>query len=138
MRWTLDLLTPISAANLRTDQWVLPSFGCCCTFRYILACTAGVAVRGLLPLCCASKPAIPNSSNRCFHRAIVGAVVCRAFLIAAYVMPSASARINRARNTSPAGKLLDCAQRFSSSCCSEVIENNSRYRATYGRRYFLF
>jgi Transposase, Mutator family len=46
-----DVLTPISAACLRTDQWVLPSFGCCCPFRYILACTAGFAVRGLLPLC---------------------------------------------------------------------------------------
>src|SRR5436305_11482835 len=42
---------------------------CCCTFWYILACTAGFAIRGLLPLCCASKPATPNSSNRCFHRA---------------------------------------------------------------------
>lgn len=51
MRCTLDLLTPILAANLRTDQWVLRPFDFCCTFRHTLACTARVAVRARLPLC---------------------------------------------------------------------------------------
>ena len=131
MRCTLDLLTPISAANLGTDPCVLPSCGFCCTFRHTLACTAGVAVRGLLPLCCASSPSIPDSSNRCFHRAIVRAVVCRSRLIVLYVMPSASARIRRARNTAPAGKVRDCDRPATSSRRSAVSESNSRHRATY-------
>ena len=49
MRCTVDLLTPNSRANLRHDQCVLPSRGFCCTRRATRACTAGVAVRGLLP-----------------------------------------------------------------------------------------
>ena len=38
----------MSAASLRIDQWVLPSAGFCCTLRQTRACTAAVAVRGLL------------------------------------------------------------------------------------------
>src|SRR5690242_12459607 len=80
------------------------------------------------------SPSKPDSSKRRFQREIVGAVVCRICLIAAYVHPSARARISRARNTSPAGKLRDCPHRLSSSRCSVVIESNSRYRATRHRR----
>ena len=83
VRCTLDLLTPNSTANFRTDQCVLPSLGFCCTLRQTFACTTGVAVRGLLPLWRASKPSMPNSSNRCFQREIVGAVVCSVSLMAA-------------------------------------------------------
>ncbi len=50
MRCTVDLLTPNSPANFRQDQWVLPSFGFCCTRRTTRACTAAVAIRGRLPL----------------------------------------------------------------------------------------
>jgi hypothetical protein len=134
MRCTLDLLTPISAASLRTDQCVLPSCGFCCTFRHTLACTDGVANRGLLPLCFASSPSIPDSSNRCFQREIVRAVLCNSRCTASYVFPSASARIKRARNTSPAGNVRDCDHRINSSLCSAVRKNNSRYPATYYRR----
>ena len=41
------------------------------------------------------------------QREIVGAVVCRLPFMASYVMPSASAKISRARNTSPAAELRD-------------------------------
>src|SRR6478609_2403216 len=134
MRCTLDRLMPVSAASLRTDHCVLPSCGFCWTFRQILACTAGVAVRGLLPLCCGSNPSIPDSSKRCFQREIVGAVVCRLDLIASYVIPSPNARISRARKTSPAGKVRECAQPVNSFRCSSVSETNSRYPATADRR----
>ena len=72
IRCTVDLLNPSSAAILRQLQCVLPSAGRCVAFRTTRACTEGVAVRGALPLCLGSKPAIPCSSNRFFHRAIVG------------------------------------------------------------------
>lgn len=108
---TLDLLRPVAAANLRTDHCVLPSCGFSCTFRHTFACTFGVAVRGLLPLCLGSSTSIPDLSNRRFRREIVRAVVCNSRLIALYVMPSANARIKRTRNTSPAGKVRDCDRR---------------------------
>src|SRR3954451_1293287 len=135
MRCTLDRLMPVSAASLRTDHCVLPSCGFCWTFRQILACTAGVAVRGLLPLCCGSNPSIPDSSKRCFQREIVGAVVCKLDLIVSYVIPSANARIRRARKTSPAGNVRECGQPVNSFRCSSVSETNSRYPATGDGRF---
>jgi len=81
MLCTLDLLAPVSAASLRTDQCVLPSLGFCCILRQTLACTVGIAVRGLLPLSSGSSPSMPRCSKRCFQRQIVGAVVRSAFLI---------------------------------------------------------
>lgn len=86
------------------------------------ACTRGVAVRGLLPSCLASSPSIPDSLNCCFQRAIVRAVVSSSRLIALYVLPFASARIRRARNTSPAGSVRDCDHRVNFSRCSAVSE----------------
>jgi hypothetical protein len=71
MRCTLDRLMPLfggesTHTTLRTAvlRFLLD--------RQMLACTAGVAVRGLLPLCCGSNPSIPDSSKRCFQREIVG------------------------------------------------------------------
>src|SRR5438445_4249765 len=75
MRCTVDLLTPNSPANLRHDQCVLPSLGCCCTRRTTRACTAGVAVRGLLPRCRPSRPANRSRSKRLLQRAMVAALV---------------------------------------------------------------
>jgi hypothetical protein len=72
IRCTVDLLNPNAAAILGHDQCVLPSTGFCVVLRKTFACTASVTLRGLLPLCRPSRPAMPLFSNRAFHRAIVG------------------------------------------------------------------
>ena len=70
----MDLLTPNSSLSLRTDQCVEPSFGFCCALRITRLCTAGVALRGLLPLCCPCSPSMPNCLKRPFHFDTVGAL----------------------------------------------------------------
>jgi hypothetical protein len=76
---------PLSSEEARMlladSECVPPSCGLRCTMRQIFACTAGVAVRGLLPLCCGSSPSIPASSKHCFQREMVLAVVCKRCLM---------------------------------------------------------
>ncbi len=63
-----------------------------------------------------SSPPSPVARKRCFQRLMVGAVVLRRSLMELYETPSASIRINLARNTYPAGKDRDWEMRLSSKC----------------------
>ena len=107
IRCTVDLLNPSATAILRQLQCVLPSTGCCVVLRNTRACTEAVARRGSLPLCLGSRPARPSRSKRRFHRAIVGREVCNSISIWFQLLPSANAKIKRARKTSPAGRVRD-------------------------------
>ena len=124
----MDLLSPSTLASLGHDQCVEPSLGFCCVLRAILACTFASATRGWLPLWRASSPATPASSNLCFQREIVAAVVCSEVLIWLQLSPSAKAKINRARKTSPAGKVRDVAQNSRPLTCIR-IQHIQRSRA---------
>src|ERR1700758_5557936 len=57
---------------------------------------------------------------------MVGKLVFRLLAISRYVLPSAKAKISRARNTSPAGRVRDCAQRCKSSLCSGLSFSKHR------------
>ena len=120
IRCTVDLLSPSASAILRQVQCVLPSGGLCIVLRSTRAWTEGVALRGSLPLYLGSKPVTPSCSKRRFQRAIVGREVRNSASIWLQLLPSANASIRRARKTSPAGNVRDCAQRVSSSRCSSV------------------
>ena len=113
---------------------MLPSVGGRNVLRATRACTAAVATRGLLPLWRASSPAMRSFSKRFFQRQIVGPVVFSCDAIRSQVNPSASPRMIRARNTSPAGSVRDCAHRVSSVLSSAVTSSNFRYCPTSLRR----
>jgi hypothetical protein len=126
MRCIVDLSSPKSVANLRHDQCVLPSGGLCCTRLMTRACTAGVAGEACFLYVGLAIHRDDAAGNGTFTRTL--AQYRRS--ISRYDGPSARARIKRARNTSPAGKLRDCALRSSSSRSSEVTYSNSRLCAT--------
>src|SRR5215813_8336376 len=69
-----------------------------------------------------------------FQRATVGKLVFRFLAIWRYVVPSAKARMSRARKTSPAGRVHDCAQRCESSLCSGISLSKSRLSVIPDRR----
>lgn len=117
---------------------MLPSVGGCKVLRATRACTAGVATRGLLPLWRASSPAMRSFSKRFFQRQIVGPVVFSCDAIRSHVKPSARLRMIRARNTSPAGSVRDCAHRVSFVLSSAVTSSHFRYCPTSLRRTEAF
>jgi len=67
-----------------------------------------------------SSPSSLYCRKRCFQRTMVGAVVWSCRLIALKEEPSASMRINLARNTYPAGRARDWAMLLRSECCCLV------------------
>src|ERR1039458_4721692 len=71
-----------------------------------------------------SSPSSPHCRKRCFQRMMVGAVVCNCRLIALKDEPSASRRINLARNTYPAGRARDWAMLLRSDCCCLVSKTS--------------
>jgi hypothetical protein len=110
---------PSSAASLRQDQCVDPSFGLRLVASNTLACSAGVITEGFCPGCRISiKPSTRCCRNRSFQRAMVGAVVASRSWMVRYGKPSASRRIRRARNASPAGSVRDCV------ICSNSIRSS--------------
>jgi hypothetical protein len=81
------------------------------------------------------KEAAPSSwRSEIFQRAMVGKLVFRLMAISRYVLPSAKARMSRARNTSPAGRVRDCAQRCKSSRCSDISLSKLRLSVMLDRR----
>lgn len=64
-----------------------------------------------------SSPSSLCCRKRCFQRTMVGAVVWSCRLIALKDEPSASMRINLARNTYLAGSARDWAMLVRSDCC---------------------
>jgi hypothetical protein len=62
------MTAPMTVANLRVLQCVLPSDGGCRVFAKIRASIAGVRTVGGCPRYFARSPARRSVSNRCFHR----------------------------------------------------------------------
>jgi hypothetical protein len=68
-RYKLDRLKQSAspATVNREVALLLPSVGFCWARRVTLACTTGVARRGLLPPCRPCRPSMPSCSSRLFH-----------------------------------------------------------------------
>jgi len=94
----------------------------------------GVAVRGRLPLMTtfqSSQPILFEASAPARDRGRTG---LHASLDLAIALAFARAKISRARNTSPAGKVRDCAHCSSSRCSSAVSLNKFRLSVMSHRR----